>query len=73
MSLKVIRILEVFVAQIADERFSGRVGLDLNCLNCLVIISLNCLKLRLRLYLLRTTHNGLGAAYYCLSIKEWRR
>ena len=71
MTLKIIGILEVFVTQIANERFAGRVGLDLNCLYRLMIVSVNCLELRLRMYLLRAAHNGLGAADYCLPVKEW--
>ena len=71
MTLKIVCVLEVFVTQIADKRFSGRVGLDLNCLYRLVIISLNCLELRLRLNLLSAADDGLGATDYCLPIEEW--
>ena len=71
MPLKIVGILEVFVTQIANERFSGRVWLNLNCLYCLMIACVNCLKLGC-LYLLRPTHNGLSATDYCLAIEEWR-
>ena len=65
MSFQVICILKVFVAEVADEGLSGRVGMNLNCLNGLVIVRLNGLQLGLRLELGRAADYRRGSSYSC--------
>ena len=65
MSFQVICILKVFVAEVADEGLSGRVGMNLNCLNGLVIVRLNGLQLGLSLELGRTADYRRGASNSC--------
>ena len=65
VSFQIVCILKVFVAEVADEGLSGRVWMNLNCLNGLMIVRLNGLQLGLSLELGRAADYRRGASNSC--------